>query len=473
MDKKKFGKNEITFTVLRYFVFGLQTIRGFVLAYYLGPYFLGIYGYLMLYQQYLSYSNLGFNYSVNSELAIIKEDIGEQKKIINSAFTGVFLIAVIIGIIAVIGYFLKIALFPVDKSYQYIIVLAPLSMLINFQQIFVNIFRIQKKLTPIIIGEFLLSIGLLTTIFFFKDVQLINAIFYIWVFLLLVIIFIYRYIYNSKIFYDTSRIKLLLKSGLPLLIYAFSYYLMNLLVRSLIGAFYPVEIMGYFSFANNITTAIMLGLDTITWLIFPSIIAKLSDISLGTEDLKKYLVSFTNKLIILVLLITTFSILALPILFLVLPKYKPIESSLIILLINQIIFNSGFAFISLCIARKMQIKIAIISLLSVLIGGSFGLTFSHYNLSFIWLVVSNVIASLCFINILIYYVSRNFKLKYTELLKGFDIVIQLILCFIVLACLFNLYWVVLVLLGLIMLYKIKSLIDFRNQIMDIYYKSSP
>jgi O-antigen/teichoic acid export membrane protein len=468
-----FRKNEIVFVGLRYLSFGLVGIRGFILAFYLGPYFLGIYGYLMLYQQYLSYSSLGFNYSVNSELAILDEKSEKEKrKITNSAFTGVFIIAVFISIVSLIAYQFKLSLFPIKESYRYIFLLAPLAILINFQQIFVNIFRIQKSLNPIIIGESFLSVGLLIIVFFFKGLILIKAVFYCWIALLTVILFIYKLLYKAKISYDTSRIKLLLKSGLPLLIYVFSYYLMNLMVRTLIGAFYPTEIMGYFSFANNITTAIMLGLDTITWLIFPAIIAKLSDSSLEKEDLQKYLILFTNKLSILVLMITVASILFLPVLFYILPKYRPIQFSLVVLLINQIVFNSGFAFISLCIARKMHIKIAIISLTSVLVGTAFSLFFCYNHFSYIWLVVSNIIASMFFLNVLIYYVAKKFELTYSELRNSFDLILQMLFCFIIIACIFSLYWVVLIFLLIIILYKLKGLIALKNQVINIYFKRS-
>ncbi|MBB2145925.1 oligosaccharide flippase family protein [Pedobacter sp. LMG 31464] len=473
MPEKKaiFGKKEIVFTAVRYFIYGLQTARGFILAYYLGPYFLGIYGYLMLYQQYLSYTNLGINYSVNSELAVLNENGTEERnKIINSAFTGIFFISAIIIFIGVIGYFFKISLFPVNQSYNYIKILIPLTILINFQQIFVNIFRIDKKLKPIIIGELILSLGLLTTVLFFKGIYLINAVFYLWVLLLIIINVFYLLIYGKRISFNTTRIKLLFKSGLPLLIYAFSYYLMSLMVRTLIGAFYPVEVMGYFSFANNITTAIMLGVDTITWIIFPSIIAKLGDIAIGQEELKSYLISFTNKLVILVLCIVTLSILFLPILFYILPKYKPVEFSLVILLTNQIIFNSGFAFVSLCIARKMHKQMALISLLSVVVSTIFCVVFCYYKLSYIWLVVSNVIGSLCFINLLIYFISKNFKLQHIDLIKSFDWILQLLFCSIVMASVFQHYLLVLLFLMGIMLYKLSSFKELYIQFIGIYFK---
>lgn len=462
-------KKEITFITLRYFSFILMAARGLLLAYYLGPLLLGVYGYIMLYQQYLSYSSLGLNYSINSELAVLKDDNKDEEYVlINSAFTGLLYISFFIILISILIYYLKIQLFPFTESYKYVLILAPLSILINFQQIFVNVFRVQKKLTPIILGECLLSIGLFLLIFFFKGVTLINVVFYGWIVILFLTIIIYNVIYEGTIRYNNSKIKYLLKSGLPLLIYVFSYYLMNLLVRTLIGSFYPLEVMGYFSFANNITTAIMLGLDTITWVIFPSIISKLSDLELNKKDLEIYLVQFSDKLNLVVLIIVSLSIILLPILFLILPKYQPVQPSLIILLINQILFNSGFVFISLFIARKMYVNIAVISLVSVLLGSFFSLIFCYYKLPYIWLVVANVISSLSFLNILVYYTCKVFNVNYKNVQKSLDFKLQLILCFIVIACLFNSYYLVLFLLTAMFIYKFNSFIDLKNQLMETY-----
>ncbi|SDJ32601.1 Membrane protein involved in the export of O-antigen and teichoic acid [Pedobacter sp. ok626] len=466
--KTIFGKNEIVFTFFRYLTYGIQTTRGLILAYFLGPYFLGIYGYLMLYQQYLSYTNLGLNYSVNSELSLLKNgDSDERMKIINSSFSGVLIISMVLCLVAILFYFLRVQLFPFRDSHKYIFVILILTILTHFQQIFINIFRIDKKLKPIIVGELILSSGLLIVVPFFKGIDLVNAVFYVWVLILFGVVCLYRIVYGKKIAWETTKFKILLKSGIPLLVYAFSYYLMGLMVRTLIGAFYSVEIMGYFSFANNITTAVMLGLDTITWIIFPSVIAKLAIGNLDNDELCDYLVSFTNNLFVLVTVIVGFSIASLPILLFFLPKYKPVEFSLIVLLVNQIIFNSGFVFVSLCIARKMHKEMAVISLLAVGISAIISIFFCFYGFSYIWLVISNIIGSLCFINGLIYYVSKKFALQQATLRKSLSWYIQLILCSIILATLLKAYWLVLLLLGITLIFKFKSVKDLYVQLAKV------
>lgn len=466
-----FGKKEIVFTGFRYLTYGLQTVRGFLLAYLLGPYLLGIYGYIMLYQQYLSYSNLGISYSVNSELAVFgDEHKDEQKKIINSAFTSILFISIGLIFAGAGVYFFKIQLFPIKDSYQYSFLIAGLTILIHFQQVFVNIFRIQKKLTPIIISELILSVSLLALTLFFKGIQLINAVFIVWAAILAITIVFYKIIYREKIAFELSRIKVLFQSGFPLLVYAFSYYLMGLMVRTLIGAFYPVNVMGYFSFANNITTAIMFGLDTITWIIFPSIIARLANDNLDKTDLSNYLVAFTNRLLVLVTVIVCISIVCLPILFKFLPKYQPIEFSLIILLINQILFNSDFVFVSLCIAKKMYKQIALISLSSVAVSAIISLICCINHLSYIWLVVSNVIGSLCFVNTLIYFVANKFALESKNIRRGLNVGMQVAFVLIVIAAVCKIYLAVIALMLGILIYRFKALQELYNQVTGMFIK---
>lgn len=464
-----FGKREVFFVLFRYLSYGVLAIRGIIFAYFLGPFFLGIYGFLMLYQQYLSYSNLGIQYSVNSEFAVTT--IGERKtRIVNSALTATLISSLVLFIAAIGVYGLKFPLFPYKDSYQYVFILFLITVFSNFQQIFINIFRAEKLLYPIIISELIIAVSSLSVVPFYSGINLVNAIFYAWSISLFCVLIYFVKIYKNRINFECYYIGYLLKLGFPILIYGFSYFLMNQLSRTLIGIYYPINVMGYFSFANNITTAVMLGLDTITWIIFPSVIGKLASEDLSKKELSNYLVTFTNKLTALVSLIICFSIILLPVLFQYLSKYKPIEYSLIILLVNQIVFNTGFAFISFCIARKMHRQMAVFSLLSVVISGVFSLFFCYFKTPFIWLVVSNVIASFCFLNMLIYFISKKFELPIKELRKSFSWIMQFLFFLIVIAALIENYYAVLIVLILMLFYKHKSLKELYKQMTLILLK---
>ena len=471
VKKKIFGKKEIKFTFFRYFVFFLQAIRTLLVAYFLGPYYLGIYGFLMLYIQYLSYSNLGIQYSLNSEISVLdSKEILEKEKLINSGFTGILFNSILLVFIGIIIFYSKINLFPFEDSYKYIFVIIFLTIFNHFQKLFVTIFRIEKKLTTIIKGEFVVGFSLLLFLFIFKEIDLINAIFYGWTTILFFVLIYFKKVYKLKIFFDTSRIKLLLRAGFPQLIYAFSYVLMTLMTRTLVGIYYPVEVMGYITLAISVTTAIMLGLDTITWLIFPTMINKMCDVNLKGDKLTKFIVNFSNKLVNIVFIIVSLCILILPVLFHFLSEYKPVHFTLIVLLVNQIIINAAFLLASLCVSRKLYLQLALTSIFGVVVSTSMSLFFSFHNFPFIWLVFSNVVGSLLFFNFLLNYVSRKFKLKSNELRKFFNWDIQISFLVIILLSVFELYYLVLLIIMILLFLKRKFMLSLSYDIFNILKK---
>ncbi len=440
----------------------------FVLAYFLDPFLFGIVGYIMLYQQYLSYSNLGINYALNSKLAIlaINNDY-EKANIINSSFFLTLCISIFLFLGALFLYINEVELFPYNNSYNYSFIIVLLTILSHFQQLFINILRIENKLKQIIWSEMIITIVNITVIFCFTGEELVNAIFYFWVIALFCsLIFLYKF-YGKNIKFSVSEFKSLFFTGLPLFVFNFSYYLPGLILRSFIGYFYPTVIMGYFSFANNITTAIMLGIDTITWILFPAIISKLADNSLSKSELSNYLVFLTKKIVFFIVLMVFISILGIPILFLLLPKYKLIETSLIILLLNQVIINSAFAFTSLCIARKMYFQLSIISLLTVFFNIVSIFSISYLKLHYDFLVFSNFIAALCFVNLLILFVSRKFELKYSFLIKSFSWKLQILfLLNVILGLVFNPY-ITLISFVMIIIFKFKFFNEFTTNIKQL------
>ena len=467
-----FSKSDLYFTIFRYGIFFLQAVKGFVLAYFLGPFFLGIYGFIMLYQQYFSYSNLGIEYSVNSEVAILdSNNIIEKQKLINSAFTWTFFMSILLMLISLVIFVSKIELFPFENSHAYIFILMLLTVFSHFQKIFVNIFRIEKKLKPIILSEFVTVSSLFLIIFLFDGIDLINATLYGWTLIVFLILIYFKIIYKTSISYNTSRIKHLFKIGFPLLIYALSYYLMSLMTRTLIGVYHPTEVMGYFTIAVSITTATMLGLNTITWLIFPSLIKRLNDIFLNKEQLTNYIITITNKIVVLVLIIISISILLLPVLFHILDEYKPVLFTLIILLINQLVFNVTYVIVTLCIARKLHLQIALVSVISVLISTLFSFLFSEFGYSYIWLAACNVFGNFIFVNLLIWFVSKKIELDFYRLKKIFDWDIQLIIISSVIAALNEFYLAILIFLLILGTLKHKIVIDIYYQIVQTAKKT--
>jgi len=459
-----FGRKEFYFTLGRYLVYAFQIAKGFALAYFLGPFFFGIYGYIMLYQQYLVYSNLGVQYALNAELSInSNSEQSVKNRIENSAFSMTVYIVLVLFILSLFVYFFKIEIFPYKDSYKYVFLLLILACLGHFQEIFVNIFRINKNLLPILYSDLFIAIATISVIPFFNGINLIDAVLWTWVISLSFTMFIYKILYKKRIRFDNSYIKSLFNAGLPLLLFIFNYNLMGLIIRTLISLYYDTTAMGLFSFSNSLTSAIMLSFNSITWLMYPAVISKLSDYDLKGIELEDYLIGFSKKLIFIVFAIICIAIIAMPLLFIFLPKYEPIKGALIILLLNQVVFNAGFAFVSLAIGRKSYYQIAAISLLSVIICFLFGSVFSFYKLPIEWLAIANILGSFFFLNFLILFIAKKYELSYVKILSGFEPILQIIIVTCCIAAVLGFQSLVIFLI-------IAALIIRRNDSKDLYYQ---
>ena len=459
-----FGRKEFYFTLGRHLVYAFQIAKGFALAYFLGPFFFGIYGYIMLYQQYLVYSNLGVQYALNAELSInSNSEQSVKNRIENSAFSMTVYIVLVLFILSLFVYFFKIEIFPYKDSYKYVFLLLILACLGHFQEIFVNIFRINKNLLPILYSDLFIAIATISVIPFFNGINLIDAVLWSWIISLSFTIFIYKILYKKRIRFDNSYIKSLFNAGLPLLLFIFNYNLMGLIIRTLISMYNDTTAMGLFSFSNSLTSAIMLSFNSITWLMYPAVISKLSDDDLKGIELEDYLIGFSKKLIFIVFAIICITIIAMPLLFIFLPKYEPIKGALIILLLNQVVFNAGFAFVSLAIGRKSYYQIAAISLLSVVVCFLFGSVFSFYKLPIEWLAIANILGSFFFLNVFILFIAKKYELSYVKILSGFEPILQIIIVTCCIAAVLGFQSLVIFLI-------IAALIIRLNDSKDVYYQ---
>ncbi|MEI7848621.1 MAG: adenylate/guanylate cyclase domain-containing protein, partial [Chloroflexota bacterium] len=190
--------------------------------------------------------------------------------------------------------------------------------------------------------------------------------------------------FKIKFKINTYYWKELLRIGIPLLIYSASYSLITVSGRTIISIFYTTEVMGYYSLANNITAATLLGLNAVSWVIFPDILSRThAGIS---NDLAAEVVHKVNNFYGTSVFLAVFGvILGLPILFYFLPQYKPASGVLSVLLLAQALFSISFGYNCVAIARKKQMKVAGISVLTTIIVTGLCLTAAILKMSFLWI----------------------------------------------------------------------------------------
>ncbi|MBK8905700.1 MAG: oligosaccharide flippase family protein [Anaerolineaceae bacterium] len=366
---RNIGQNPVVlFTASRYLGYAMQFVRGILVAKFLGPYLFGIWGFLTLMQQYLMYTGFGFQHAINVELAVnALSDKERQAKYINVAWTMTLLIAVLLAVIGAYVQFRDVPLFTKYNFYQYTFALSLIVGLSHLKEVFSNIYRVYGQLNRIMLGEILVATLPLIVVFFYRDEALILAVLAATCVssLIAILIFIIRPPFALALEFDFPAAWQMMAIGIPLLVYTLSYALITTMGRTVVSIFYSVEELGYFSLANSITYATLLGLRAVTWVVFPSILTKTRD-GLPDDEVRKIVNKVNDLYSTAVFLVVFIMILLTPLLNIFLPQYKPVVSILSVMLVMQAVLSVIFGYNTIAVARNQQLKVAGISIIAVI-----------------------------------------------------------------------------------------------------------
>lgn len=389
-------KNNIfIFTISRYLGYGLRVIRSILIAKFLGPYFFGIWGFLNLIQRYLLYTSFGVPNAVTVELStegIVHQE--KQKKIIGVASTFSVLVFVLLTVCGIGIQFFEIPLSEKYKLSQFTIILGIIIGLEHINQLYVNIYRVYKKLTRIIVGEQLIIIIPFAAIILYRGETLLTALLISFMLsrALAITIYTIKPPFILSFSFNISQLKELLSIGIPLLIKNLSFVLITLTAHTIISIYYSVEEMGYYSLALRISSTTLLGLNTVAWVIFPKILSKTSK-NVPDEEVIATVRKINDLYSTSVFLFVYGVIIAMPVLFMLLPNYQPASPVLYILLLSQAIISVSFGYNSVAIARKKQLKVAQISIIAVIFVASLSLICALIKLHFSWIALSVLIGT--------------------------------------------------------------------------------
>ncbi len=373
-------------------------IRGILVAKILGPYLFGIWGFLMLINQYLSYTSFGIPFAINVELSVDSlHDAKRQEKYIGVSLSIALIVTAVLVFFGLVIQYFSLPIFEKYSFNQYALALAVIVGMTHLKQILTNVYRAYGKLHRIMIGEFLFAFIPLLAVLFFRGEILITALLVAMAVSSLITLIIYLVKAPFKIVPQLQRaaIKHLLVIGLPLLIYNLSFALMTIIGRTIVSISYSVETMGFFAMANSITVATLLGLRAVIWVIFPRVLSK-SRSDLPDEKVARTINKLNDLYSTAVFLAVFVMILLLPLLFAILPQYKPAASVLTIMLLTQAILSVVAGYNAVAIARKKQMLVAINAIIAVVFIGILGGLFAWLQFDYIWVAVAMLIGGIVY-----------------------------------------------------------------------------
>lgn len=382
------SKNPILFFLAtRYTGYVLLFLRGLVIAKFLGTFYFGIWGFLTLVLQYLSYSSFGVNFAITVQLSTGNQSSVDKKTVqANIAINSSIILSLLLVLLGTASQWMGVELFSRFNFPQYLMLVLLIAGTTNVQQVVINILRCEKRTTVIAINEIITAVLLLTAAFYFKDGNLIESqlIVLLLADILSLVLFTFQYPYKYRLQLDWQLVKILFKLGLPLWIFNFSYYFITISIRSIISAFYPIEILGYYTLGNSIAFATLLGLQTIGWVIYPDVLSQLSK----TDDKEHTRISLSriNNLYNTICFFLIFiMILFLPAIMLFLPKYQPALPVITIMVISQAVMSSSFGFNALSVSKNKQNQVALIGFAVVIFITGLGIAVSLLHYDQIWI----------------------------------------------------------------------------------------
>mgnify|MGYP000939962729 CR=1 FL=1 len=383
----------------KYFAFVIKALKGLLIAKFLGPYFMGVWGFMLMIEDYLAYTGFGIQSYLSVELAKSTKDNVYQKQIMSQTISGYVIIFIFI-----------LLLYPIyvllgnNFGGKYLLGSFLIYCLINtglhhLQRSFFEFYRVAKKFSLINFSEIVtISLPLLAFIFF-KNEQLIWAMYVLSIFAYIIslLIFFYYLPFKIKLIFKLKQLGNLISKGFPFLIYNLSFALIALSGKTIVSLFYLVKEMGYFSFAVSITAACLLGIKTVQWAILPSLISRYNNMNDKQEVLKfAYLLEKINSTVVIFFVMIVMIIL--PALFIFFPEYLPSYKVMIYLFLNAAVLSMGMGFGSYIIVKNKQIILAKYSIFIFILITLINLITSQYlNLSFEWIAIGQILGSMIFI----------------------------------------------------------------------------
>ena len=175
MNIGKILKNKVVFYLAsRYLTYFIQFITSLIIAAELGPYYMGIWGFILLLLNYFQQINFGIANSFNVLYVLHKDNEKECNNYIGNS-----LVLLVYLSILVISFFLYYQLFGIsyfDKFHvdKYIIWVSMIAVMQYFVIFFLNLFRVKNQLNRVTFCQSIIVLLNFACVFFFKGEELIQ-----------------------------------------------------------------------------------------------------------------------------------------------------------------------------------------------------------------------------------------------------------------------------------------------------------
>lgn len=369
-------KNKVVFYLgSRYLTYFIQFVTSLVIAAELGPYYMGIWGFILLLLQYFQQLHFGIANSFNVLYVQHRQNLQECNNYIGNSLLLVSYLAFFVITFYLFYIIFGISSFEKFNASHYILWVCIIAILQYFVQFFTNLFRVKNQLNRVTFCQSIIVLLTFVCVFLFKGEQLIISLVASYVignFLCFILAFTSGTIPKlNKVQFKFSYQKEILKKGLFLFLYNSCFYFIIISIRTIISGYYSVEEFGCFTFSFTLAQAILLILDSLSFIIFPKVIGKLS--SGDNQEAKSTIALLRLLYITSAHFLIYVAMLAFPVVLLFLPKYSDALTSLNLIALTVLMGTCPYGYLELLISRNREKLAASLSALALVINCVFAL----------------------------------------------------------------------------------------------------
>lgn len=346
----------------RYLTYGISFIVTMYIASKLGPYYYGMWGFLLLMLNYFNLINWGIPQAVQIFLVQYKNN---ELKSIDYEKTGVYLILIMsLGCVAMAVYY-SLGGFQLANKYNlnYLFYIICLCGILNYFNLFYGkVYRARNRIFEISFQQTFLVICMAIVIFFFQGCDLLYAL--VVCYLVAYLASFCLYIFNGGARFDGHFIKRYAKDisqkGIFLFLYNSGFYLIIVSTKTLVSSSYTVEEFGYFSFAYLLGHAVYQLLEAFSFLLTTKMLDRYrsDNIEVVLSTIKLIRVNF----VALFHGVMYLAMLFFPLLLYLVPKYKDTIQIVYLCCLTMLLYTNSFGYSTLLMARNKEKCLAIASI---------------------------------------------------------------------------------------------------------------
>lgn len=393
-------KNKVVFYLTsRYITYAVQFITSLVIAAELGPYYMGIWGFILLLLQYFQQ----FHFGIANSFSVLYVQHRDNKQSCNN-YIGNSLALVCYLALLVIFFYVYYIIFGIrgfEKYYVdgYVVWVCLIAILQYFVQFFISLFRVKNQLNRVTFCQSIIVFLNFVCLFFFSGEDLIRwlvAGYAVGNILCIFLAFtsgsipkineiVFSYDYQSEI----------LKKGLFLFLYNSCFYFIIISIRTIISANYSIEEFGMFTFSYTLAHAILLLLEALSFVIFPKVIAKLS--SPDRREVESTLTILRTIFITSSHLLIYIALLCFPFVLWFFPKYEGALTALNLIALAILMNSNSSGYLELLISRNKERFSALLSSTALLFNCLLALAFVHvFHFSYEYIILATMLTYMFF-----------------------------------------------------------------------------